>query len=153
MDSKNIKVKDGAALATLRFKATKLFSKEAELSLELLDGAEITDRMAKSFNAGIKIPVVAIGIPDIFALRQNYPNPFNPSTTIQYDLPENGKVTLTVYNSLGQRVGTLVNTKQVAGAYEVNFNASNLASGVYLYRVTVEGSKNFVMTKKMILMK
>ena len=68
-------------------------------------------------------------------------------------LPENGKVTLTVYNSLGQRVGTLVNTKQVAGAYEVNFNASNLASGVYLYRVTVEGSKNFVMTKKMILMK
>ncbi|MCF6270937.1 MAG: T9SS type A sorting domain-containing protein, partial [Melioribacteraceae bacterium] len=153
LGSKDINVKDGDALATLKFKATDKFGKADEVSLELLDGAEMTDRMAKNINAGIKIPVVAIGIPDVFALRQNYPNPFNPSTTIQYDLPENGKVTLTVYNSLGQRVGTLVNTKQVAGAYEVNFNASNLASGVYLYRVTVEGSKNFVMTKKMILMK
>ncbi len=153
LSSKEINVKDGAALATLKFKATDKFSKADEVSLELLDGAEMTDRLAKNINAGINIPVVAIGIPDVFALRQNYPNPFNPSTTIQYDLPENGKVTLTVYNSLGQRVGTLVNTKQVAGAYEVNFNASNLASGVYLYRVTVEGTKNFVMTKKMILMK
>ncbi len=153
LDSKDVKVKDGSALVNLKFRATEMFSKSDEVSLELLDGAELTDKLAKNLSAGINIPVVAIGIPDVFALRQNYPNPFNPSTTIQYDLPENGKVTLTVYNSLGQRVGTLVNTKQVAGAYEVNFNASNLASGVYLYRVTVEGSKNFVMTKKMILMK
>jgi Secretion system C-terminal sorting domain/Protein of unknown function (DUF1565) len=153
LNSKEVKVKEGGALATLKFRATELFSKSDEVSLELLAGAELTDRMAKNINAGISIPVVAIGIPDVFALRQNYPNPFNPSTTIQYDLPENGKVTLTIYNSLGQTVGTLVNQKQVAGAYDVKFNASNLASGVYLYRVTVEGTKNFVMTKKMILMK
>lgn len=153
IDSKEVKVKAGGALATLKFRATELFSKSDEVSLELLAGAELTDRMAKSLDAGINIPVVAVGVPDVFALRQNYPNPFNPSTTIQYDLPENGKVTLTIYNSLGQTVGTLVNQKQVAGAYDVKFNASNLASGVYLYRVTVEGTKNFVMTKKMILMK
>ncbi|MBU0474700.1 MAG: T9SS type A sorting domain-containing protein [Bacteroidetes bacterium] len=152
-DSKEVKVNEGAALATLKFKATEQFSKTDEVSLELLDGAELTNGLAKNISANINIPVVAIGIPDVFALRQNYPNPFNPSTTIQYDLPEDGKVTLTIYNSLGQTVGTLVNTKQVAGAYDVKFNASNLSSGVYLYRVTVEGTKNFVMTKKMILMK
>jgi hypothetical protein len=153
LNSKEVKVEEGGSLVSLKFKATEAFVKGDEVSVELLSGSEMTDRMAKNINAGINIPVVAIAIPDVFALRQNYPNPFNPSTTIQYDLPENGKVTLTIYNSLGQTVGTLVNAKQVAGAYDVKFNASNLASGVYLYRVTVEGTKNFVMTKKMILMK
>jgi hypothetical protein len=68
-------------------------------------------------------------------------------------LPENGKVNLAIYNTLGEQVANLVDTRQEAGSYEVKWNASNLASGVYLYRLHVDGAKGFVLTKKMILMK
>ncbi|MCJ7552584.1 MAG: T9SS type A sorting domain-containing protein [Ignavibacteriaceae bacterium] len=89
-------------------------------------------------------------MPSTFALSQNYPNPFNPSTTIRYDLPEAGFVDLRVYNSLGEEVAVLVNQEQVSGVYEVNFDASMLASGVYFYRIN---SGKFVTTKKMMLIK
>ncbi len=85
-----------------------------------------------------------------FDLEQNYPNPFNPSTNIQYSLNKTAEVSLTVYNILGQRVATLVNTRQIAGAYTVNFDASNLASGVYIYRLQ---AGNQVKTNKMLLIK
>ncbi len=85
-----------------------------------------------------------------FSLSQNYPNPFNPTTTISYSIAKQGLVTLNVYNMLGQRVATLVDKLQNAGEYSVNFDASKLASGVYLYRIQ---SGNFSLTKKMILMK
>lgn len=74
-------------------------------------------------------------IPNEVALDQNYPNPFNPSTTIQYELPNNTDVTLTVYDVLGQKVATLVDENVEAGTHEVNFNASELSSGVYIYRL------------------
>ncbi len=89
-------------------------------------------------------------MPSTFALSQNYPNPFNPSTTIRYDLPEAGFVDLRVYNSLGEEVAVLVNQEQVSGVYEVSFDASMLASGVYFYRIN---SGKFVTTKKMMLIK
>ena len=85
-----------------------------------------------------------------FSLSQNYPNPFNPSTTIKYQIRENGFVTLKVYNILGKEVATLVNQQQQSGRYEVNFNATNLASGVYLYRLRVN---DYVDVKKMLLLK
>lgn len=85
-----------------------------------------------------------------FELSQNYPNPFNPSTTIRYSIPENGMVTLKVFNILGQEVNTLVNKVQNAGLHQVNFNAGQFASGVYIYRLS---SGNFVSTKKMLLIK
>jgi hypothetical protein len=85
-----------------------------------------------------------------FALDQNYPNPFNPSTQISYSLPQNAKVTLNVYNSLGQMVKVLVNEVQGAGSHEVTFNASDLPSGMYIYRLQ---AGSFVMTKKMTLLK
>lgn len=87
---------------------------------------------------------------DNYRLMQNYPNPFNPTTSIRYSLPMNSAVTLTVFNSLGKEVGILVNQKQVAGDYEVNFNATNLSSGIYFYRLEAEG---FSETKKMLLIK
>jgi Secretion system C-terminal sorting domain len=90
------------------------------------------------------------GIPTKYNLSQNYPNPFNPTTEIQYDIPKSGLVTLKVYNVLGQEIVTLVNQQQSAGSYKVDFNASNMASGVYLYRIE---SGNFYLTKKMILLK
>jgi Secretion system C-terminal sorting domain len=85
-----------------------------------------------------------------FTLEQNYPNPFNPSTSIKYAIPEGGFVALDVYNLLGEKVASLVNGVQEAGRYEVNFDASNLASGIYVYSLK-SGSLNLV--KKMILMK
>ena len=89
-------------------------------------------------------------IPIKYSLHQNYPNPFNPTTTISYGLTQQLLVTLRIYNILGQEVATLVNEEKPAGSYEVNWNASNLSSGVYLYRLK---TGSFVETKKMILMK
>ncbi len=85
-----------------------------------------------------------------YKLSQNYPNPFNPSTVISYQLPTDGFVTLKVYNLLGSEVATLVNDTQNAGAYNVTFNANNLSSGVYFYKIK---SGNFSDTKKLILLR
>jgi hypothetical protein len=85
-----------------------------------------------------------------FNLAQNYPNPFNPTTKISYTIPERNNVSLKIYDMLGREVATLVNTTKEAGNYEVNFNASNLASGLYIYKLT---AGNFVSTKKMMLLK
>ncbi len=95
----------------------------------------------------VNVDIVA---PLEFALDQNYPNPFNPSTTIKYSTAQDGLVKLAIYNMLGEEVTTLVNKTQKAGRYEVNFNASNLASGVYIYRLD---TPNFTSAKKLMLMK
>ncbi len=79
------------------------------------------------------------GTPTVFALKQNFPNPFNPSTTIPYDLPQRSHVKLAVYSSLGQEVALLVNGEIEAGYHDVQFNASNLASGVYFCRLKAGG--------------
>ena len=92
----------------------------------------------------------AAELPDDFELRQNYPNPFNPVTTISYALPVEQNVTLEVFNIQGQRVTTLVNEQQKAGWHEIAFDASRLASGVYIYRLQ---TGSFVEIKKMMLMK
>ena len=85
-----------------------------------------------------------------FDLSQNYPNPFNPSTIIKYSIPSDGNVKLTVFNVLGQKVTTLVNGYIKAGTYSINFNASNLNSGLYFYKLE---SGNFTSVKKMLLLK
>ena len=89
-------------------------------------------------------------IPTTFSLLQNYPNPFNPATTIKYSIPEAGVVSLKIFNILGEEVKTLVNQEMPAGNHSVQFNASSLASGIYLYRIQTGA---FIQTKKMILLK
>jgi len=89
-------------------------------------------------------------LPTTYSLDQNFPNPFNPATKINFSIPVEGLVSLDVYNSIGQKVATLVNENKTAGTYEINFNAANLSSGIYFYNLT---SGNFTETKKMILMK
>jgi hypothetical protein len=96
----------------------------------------------------VGIPEELRGVPVAYALAQNYPNPFNPSTTIRYSLPNRSHVTLTVFNTLGQQVSTLVQTEQDAGYREVQFNAQNLPSGVYFYRLQ---AGSFTETKKLLL--
>ncbi|MGQ9804546.1 MAG: T9SS type A sorting domain-containing protein [Chlorobiales bacterium] len=88
--------------------------------------------------------------PKEFKLEQNYPNPFNPTTTIQFAVPSVSDVKLEVFNILGQKVASLVNRRMEAGVHTVNFNATNLSSGVYFYRLQ---SGSFVQTKKMMLIK
>ena len=85
-----------------------------------------------------------------YSLGKNYPNPFNPSTRISYSVPVKQQVTLKVFNLLGNEVATLVNEVKDAGSYNVDFNAKNLSSGIYYYRLQ---SGNFVQTNKMILIK
>jgi len=85
-----------------------------------------------------------------YVLMQNYPNPFNPNTTISYQLPKSGQVTIKVYDVLGNEVKTLVNEYKPAGEYSVNFDAGKLSSGVYIYRITAGG---YTSAKKMTLIK
>jgi hypothetical protein len=98
-----------------------------------------------------------VTLPTEYTIYQNLLNPFNPITTIKYDLPNAGDVSLVIYDLLGRKVKELVNTKQQAGIYEVKFDASghsgnvrNLASGVYIYQLITE---KYINAKKMILLK
>jgi hypothetical protein len=88
--------------------------------------------------------------PTDYALHQNFPNPYNPTTTISYSLPVKAQVELIVYNTLGESIVQLVNEKKEAGSYSAKFDAENLPSGIYFYRLQ---SGSFVDTKKMILLR
>jgi photosystem II stability/assembly factor-like uncharacterized protein len=89
--------------------------------------------------------------PNKFSLSQNYPNPFNPSTKIKFTLPKMDKVRIDLYNTLGQRVETLLNQQMKAGQYEIEFNAQNLSSGIYFYRL--ETQTGYLQTKKLVVLK
>ena len=90
------------------------------------------------------------GAPLQFDLAQNYPNPFNPSTTIKFELPKASQVNLTVFDMLGREVSALVSERRNAGVHEVKFDGSNLASGVYFYRLQ---AGNLVATKRLVLLR
>ena len=89
-------------------------------------------------------------VPDKYTLFENYPNPFNPSTTIKFAIPEESFVKLEVYNTLGEKVNTLVAETLTAGIYSEDWNAADLSSGIYIYRLQ---AGSFVETKKMILLR
>ncbi|MDR3666740.1 MAG: T9SS type A sorting domain-containing protein [Ignavibacteriaceae bacterium] len=99
--------------------------------------------------------VKPISLPPSSKLSQNYPNPFNPNTTINITLAHNSWVSLKVYNTLGQEVSVLLNTALSAGEHNVNFNAGNLPSGIYYYKLNAEGiyHSSFTSIKKMLLVK
>ncbi|MCL4280265.1 MAG: T9SS type A sorting domain-containing protein, partial [Ignavibacteriaceae bacterium] len=85
-----------------------------------------------------------------FTLFQNYPNPFNPATTIRYNLNEPGYATIKIFNTLGGQIQTLINDYKESGSYEIEWNAINVASGIYFIQLSVNGN---VITKKMMLLK
>jgi hypothetical protein len=97
-------------------------------------------------------------MPQIFSLSQNYPNPFNPTTKIKYSIPAGANCSakggsplqLKVYDVLGNEIATLVNEEKPAGEYEIEFDGSNLSSGIYFYQLKAD---NFISTKKLILLK
>lgn len=112
--------------------------------------ASSAGRFFKSSSAVTSVRLNVQTLPTRFSLYQNYPNPFNPTTTISYQLPVNTLVTLKVYDMLGRQVITLTNERQTAGAHSVIFNASNLSSGVYFYRLT---AGSYLQAKKLMLIK
>ncbi len=115
-----------------------------------------TSLVTRYLNLQIEVDTTAtsgepdLDLPSDFSLKQNYPNPFNPSSTIQFGLPEASFVRLEVFNMLGQRVSELVNEQLPTGYHSVRFDASSLASGIYIYRIQ---AGSFVQTKKMMLIK
>ena len=103
-----------------------------------------------SFTTSSPTSVREENVPEEFSLYQNYPNPFNPETKIKYTMPSSSIVTLKVYDVLGNEITTLVNKEKQPGIYEVEFNASNFSSGIYIYRLQ---TGSFIETKKMMLLK
>jgi hypothetical protein len=91
-----------------------------------------------------------VNIPLSFNISQNFPNPFNPVTKINYELPKDTKVKLVIYDILGREIKTLVNEIKQSGKYTVEFNGSNLASGVYFYRIQ---AGDYIAVKRMVLVK
>ncbi len=137
-----------------------LAPEDAEVNpLTILNGPVATPQKAKDAEEGrftISIDPSILSSnenddnPEGFTLSQNYPNPFNPSTNIRYSVAEPGNVNITVYNLMGQKVAELVNETKSAGAYNVTWNASQMASGMYYYRLTSAGQ---TITRKMTLIK
>jgi hypothetical protein len=130
------------------FSDTKLQSGKYEYRLKMID-----NNGSFSYSS---VETAEVAVPKDFAVSQNYPNPFNPSTKIDYQVPIDAKVVMEVYNIAGQKVVELVNQEQSAGYYTVDFGASKLSSGIYIYRLSASDKitgNNFSSIKKMMLLK
>ena len=131
-----------------------------EWDVSVTDGVEDVISENGSLNVGINASAAVLSIngellPEVFALHQNYPNPFNPVTTLRYDIPENSRVNITIYDMLGRQVKTLVNQTQDAGYKSIIWNATNnygkpVSAGIYLYQIHAGDNME---TKKMVLLK
>jgi hypothetical protein len=125
------------------------------VSIQVIATDKANERAYASLSILVKNSPVGIKenenhLPAEFKLNQNYPNPFNPTTMISYQLPNANYISLKVFNLLGQEISTLINEEQSAGNYEVKFDASQLSSGTYIYKLD---AGNFTSTKKMIVLK
>ena len=151
----------GAALQTIELNSleypVKVRVENADIRLQDRTGNGLNERLKSgeevviSNSAINKLMVSGEIVPDKYALEQNYPNPFNPSTKIEFSIPEDvSNVTLTIFNALGQRVAELVNSKLEAGKYSYVWNASDVATGLYIYELRTD---KFVSVKKMMLLK
>jgi hypothetical protein len=97
---------------------------------------------------------VVVGLPTVYAISQNYPNPFNPTTKIDFELPYDSRVSIILYDISGREIAKIVNEQIAAGYHNVQFNGSNLSSGMYFYRINADGNgQNFISTKKMVMIK
>jgi len=130
----------------LNFPTGMVFNQSGELFISLFADGEIL----KVTGIPVSVEETNNSIPNAFILNQNYPNPFNPSTTISFSIPEASFVSLKVFNALGEEISTVVSEELSAGSYQYEWNAKNLTSGIYFYKLQAGG---FVQTKKMILLR
>lgn len=121
----------------------------SSITAELSHFSEV-EGTSKSVITGLASRDLLNNVPSSFELKQNYPNPFNPSTMVEYGLPERSLVELNVYNILGKKVASLVNSVQDAGMHRLRFDGTNLPSGVYIYSLKTGSG---VIARKMLLMK
>jgi len=159
-----IKIEEWPDWINFGFEDVRLASdkEKARFSFSVAENAKINEVTSLQFTLtkngqllGEKRIEIKVAPPKEFILYQNYPNPFNPSTTIKYSVPvirnkKTAAVKLIVYDVLGREVTMLVNKKQKPGSYKVNFNAANLSSGTYFYRLI---SNDISITKKFLLLK
>ena len=149
MSSWNREVLDISSLANSTANLKIRFSMVSNGSV-VADGIYIDNIKLTGYNNTPTSIAGTTEIPESYSLSQNYPNPFNPSTVISYNLAEGNFISLKVYNELGKEVATLVSERQNPGSYSINFNGSNLSSGLYYYKLQ---SGDFSDTKKMLLVK
>jgi len=148
-----MRLEAGDALLYLKLRTTRRLISE-EIFISLYGESQLGDPHANVIeNVELNIPKLVIADNNnTYTLKQNYPNPFIDITDIEYQIPERGDVTLSVYNMLGEKVATLVREEQDAGHYKVRFNKSDLKSGVYMYRLEVTGyNSNYYKTRTMII--
>ncbi|MBS4029590.1 MAG: T9SS type A sorting domain-containing protein [Ignavibacteriales bacterium] len=144
--TRNYKVDNAAVLAKKPYAVTLLGEKSMAMVMQTIGAKSKVFTLEGNNNE----------IPHSVSLQQNYPNPFNPSTAISFQLSAISKVTLKIYNVLGQEVATLLNNETMSeGEHEVTFDANGLTSGVYFYRIAIaqEGILRYSETKKLLLMK
>jgi len=157
-ESDEVNIELQASEYPIRIKVTNLNTNESYVLTEIANGVEAaTHKIANGTEIVINNKEVTIlkiskeqTVPTTYNLEQNYPNPFNPSTTIKFSIPEATNVRLTIYNTIGEKVGELVNTNLEAGWYSYQWDAENLATGIYIYELRTD---KFVSVNKMILMK
>ena len=152
----SVEMDNNSVLLTLQFSLRKDYSKAGSVDINLMDGSELTNTTGEVLKTSVNAPQVEIKLPETYSLDQNYPNPFNPTTVIKYSVPSKSEVKIKIYNTIGMMVRELVNGVLETGTYETQFNASNLASGVYLYSIeakSLESANSFKTVKKMIMIK
>ncbi|HEX2868317.1 MAG TPA: choice-of-anchor Q domain-containing protein [Ignavibacteriales bacterium] len=154
-DLNGLTFKKGEALAIVNVELKKDLPAGNSISFEAGAETEFADQNGHVLNSvSMNIANIQPAVPTQFNLSQNYPNPFNPSTVIAYDLPEDGRVTLEVFNLLGEKVVTLVDEMKAAGTYKTEWNALHQNSGIYIYRLNVSGAqKHYSQIRKMLLIK
>ena len=141
---------DGASWTAVNSGLTNLSVASLAISPEGTVFAATDSGLFRSVQSTTAVRELSADAPASFSLGQNYPNPFNPSTTIKFELPSASHVTLTVHDILGRQVSVLVNERKEAGVHEVMFDGSNLASGVYFYRIQAGG---FTRARRLLLLK
>ncbi|MCX6152515.1 MAG: cohesin domain-containing protein [Ignavibacteriales bacterium] len=153
--SKPMILADKSILATVKFSLKNNVSDGENFGLSLNSESEVVDAKGNTLTmAKFDVPEFSVSVPKVFVLNQNYPNPFNPSTTINYSIPQDGNVTIIIYNVEGQLVSQLFDGMNNAGSHNITWNASNLTSGIYFYKINFNGvNSQFTDTKSMILLK
>lgn len=142
-------IKIYSALYPVEFTANKKMRFKIETGNER-EEKELNEGEKLMISEGSRIFVSEEEMPVEYRLTQNFPNPFNPSTKINYQIPEGGRVTMKVYDVLGVEIATLVNREQDAGYYEIEFNAATIPSGVYFYELQIG---DFREIKKMMVIR
>ncbi len=154
VSTNSLKLNKGDILFNIMVETDNILAMGGEKApFEIKAYSEFGDGVGKVIeDVKLSMPDLYLGPPSEFSLSQNFPNPFNNTTEIAYALPEDGFVTLKLFNLLGEQIAVLVRARQSQGIYGIEFDCSDLNAGIYLYKIDVKGkTRNFVQTKRMIV--